>query len=155
MRLTSLRTAKEEWKKNAAYVDTLCLPVYGFQLINKEPGLDEMEAVERITARLEQELAGRLLLLPPLSYIGKNKTIVNQYLQETIASFSEAQFHHMVIISPKGHLEAEAIQPEGIPFTLKLLPIEIDNLSLEDSTEVTAIAESLRNEIVRIWMEEN
>lgn len=155
MRLTSIRTAPEEWKEKAAYIDTFCLPVYSFRLQNKEPEFNELETVERISAQIERELTGRLLLLPPIVYIGKNPSTLHQYIQEVIASFAEAQFHHFCLIYPKGRIKEEELLLEPLPFRVTLLPVTLEQLISEDPAALAPVAESLRNKIVQSWMNGN
>lgn len=155
MRLTSIRTAPEEWKEKAAYIDTFCLPVYGFQLQNKEPEFNELEAVERISAQIERELTGRLLLLPPIAYIGKNPSTLHRYIQEVISSFAEAQFHHFCLIYPEGRIKEEELLLEPLPFRVTLLPVALEPPLSENPAALTPVAESLRNKIVQSWMNGN
>ncbi len=155
MRLTSIRSAPEEWKEKAAYIDTLLLPIYGFQLQNKEPELSELEAVDRISAQIERELTGRLLLLPPIAYVGKNPSTLHKYIQEVISTFIEAQFHHFFLIYPEGRIMEEELQLESLPFQVTLLPVTLKPSLAEDPATLTPIAESLRNKIVQRWMNGN
>ncbi|SFS94676.1 DUF2487 family protein [Marininema halotolerans] len=95
MRLTKL--AQDEWLRSAPFVDTLLIPVYRIGMTDKNPDLDEAKFTEKIARGVEQELTGRLLLMPAVPY-GAEKNVFLHYVNDVIRQFSSSGFHYCFVI---------------------------------------------------------
>lgn len=98
MRLSQMDA--EEWKQMAAYVDTLLLPVYRIRFPDKQLDVEEAKRINRVAAKVEEALKGRLFLTAPISYGTQKQDVWHRYLEEVIHQFVAAPFIHVVVLAP-------------------------------------------------------
>jgi hypothetical protein len=151
MILTELKSS--EWQQFAAFIDTLCLPIYALDLKDKNVDQPQANVIERVTKRLEQYLKGRLLLLPAIPFSGQNPDIFLTYLVEVVKELSESSFHYLLLVVDEKHKEAVESLPEFSNLqvlTHVVKSIEaLDQETVENSIEQEML--DLYNKTLNIW----
>ncbi|TCS93377.1 DUF2487 family protein [Hazenella coriacea] len=88
-----------DWQEVSPFVDTLCIPVSGIRIQQKQIFVQQSRLLERVATSLEKKLKGRILLLPTISYIGQNHEVFMAYFNEIIKEIKDSGFYHLVIVS--------------------------------------------------------
>ncbi|MFC4078072.1 DUF2487 family protein [Salinithrix halophila] len=142
MRLTNLDM--EEWKQSAPYVDSLLVPVYGIRLPGKQPELFGPRLTERVAKAVEQELTGRLLLMPAIPYQGLDDKVFFSYIDSVVRELAPYGFHHLFFLG-EGKLFPRGLEEAGY----RWINLEPEKRGLEEETE------SVIQLIVRVWETES
>ncbi|MDR6224486.1 DUF2487 family protein [Desmospora profundinema] len=90
----------DEWNQLAAYVDTVLLPVYRIRFPDKRLDVEEAKRINRVAAKVEAELQGRLLLTSPIPYTTEQTDVWHRYLEEVVHDLAASPFPHVVILAP-------------------------------------------------------
>lgn len=146
MRFATLQTG--DWEKVAPYVDTLCLPVYNLSLTEKKLGLSKGKMIEFLVESLEKKLAGRLLLLPSVSFTGDSGERLQAYLEDVLQGFDSSGFNYVSLVTDQD-IRLDMIESQ---VTFKL---HQHILQTEDITDVEAIdreVEEFYQEILDLWV---
>lgn len=151
MRLTTLR--QEEWEKVAPYIDTLCLPVYRITFSEKQIQLEERRIVEEVAERVEKALAGRLLLLPAITYEGgDDREVFRNYMNSVLSELLRSSFHHLVVVLPEDLAEAaedrERVMYHPLPVRDDATEEEIDGWSGALWKRIIGLWQGMRDDIV-------
>jgi len=151
MILTEIKSS--DWQQFAAYIDTLCLPIYSFDLKDKNVNQQQANAIEKVTRRLEQRLKGRLLLLPAIPFSGQNPDIFLSYLVEVVKELSESSFHYLLLVLDEKQKEVVEWLPEFANLQV-LTHIVKPIAALGKETEENSIEQEildLYNKTLNIW----
>jgi len=147
MRLTTLN--QEEWTKVAPYVDTLCLPVCRISFSEKQIHLEEKRIVEEVTGRVEKALAGRLLLLPAITYEGgDNREVFRNYMNGVLTNLLRSAFHHILVVLPEDL--ADAVEDHE---RVMYHPLPVREGATEE--EIDGWVETLWKRIIDLWQGTN
>jgi hypothetical protein len=148
MKLVTLKHS--EWQQVAPYVDTLILPVYQVEIQEKRLYVEKGKQLERVVSTLENRLAGRVLLLPAISYIGHNRFTFSSYMMEVVKAFSQSGFTYLIlVVDGTIGLDEEWNHEEG-----QLLKTIHISLQLEDQMTSEEIEDQVGNiyqQILDIW----
>ncbi|MDG5470637.1 YpiF family protein [Jeotgalibacillus sp. ET6] len=86
--------------KEKAYIDTVIVPILPISFTDRtKQEAEQAEFITLLTNLLEKQFKGRMLLVPPFTYIsgkGKGET---EKLQEWIEEFKENQFEHVFCLT--------------------------------------------------------
>lgn len=93
-----LEQVEVNWTSIAPYLDTICLPVYQYQMTHKELQLKEASLIEYITDELEKRLVGRMLLLPACSIIGKGEQLMQNVISSVDKELAHSGFHYRFLV---------------------------------------------------------
>ncbi|WP_028775887.1 DUF2487 family protein [Shimazuella kribbensis] len=96
MRLLEQR--ETNWSSLAPYLDTICLPIYQYQMNQKELKLEEASLIEYITEELEKRLIGRMLLLPACSFIGQDEKLITHTILSMDKGLVHSGFHYRFLV---------------------------------------------------------
>jgi hypothetical protein len=127
------------WTSIAPYLDTICLPVYQYQMIHKELQLEEASLIEYITDELEKRLIGRMLLLSPCSLIGKDQQLIQHIISSIDKELAYSGFHYRFLVILEGTWDNNEIDS-----SFHLLSVQND---VDKDTEL----ERLYEEILHTW----
>ncbi|QKG84345.1 DUF2487 family protein [Kroppenstedtia pulmonis] len=134
----------KDWEQWAPYVDTVCIPVYQIRISDRKPDLREMKWMEQVSHRLEGELRGRLLLLPPIAYGSSNPKLLAPYLEGVAEELREARFHHLILLFPRhDRIMEDWNLKDSQGFTPMALEKEVDDLD--------KVVKTLVRQIVDLW----
>ncbi|MBA4496060.1 DUF2487 family protein [Paenactinomyces guangxiensis] len=148
MRLSTLEIS--EWRQNAPYIDTLCLPVYSIHIEEKQILDQQGRSVERVARLLEKKLTGRLLLLPAITYTSKDEKVFLSYLNEVIGQLSRSGFYHLILITDERHASLCGnleIQTDAV----QLLCYSLDFGENSTEEQIEQRAEVLYQKVVNMW----
>ncbi|WP_462412025.1 YpiF family protein [Neobacillus sp. Marseille-QA0830] len=111
------------------YIDTAVLPLYSISL---ESGMKQSaEAVEFITllsSQVERQFAGRLLLLPPLTYLKtESSEITAEQLKKWEVSLAEAGFKYIFYLTADAEWRQQEEKYDGSFIWLPVIPLETMN----------------------------
>lgn len=99
MNVNLMTMSDREWQEVSTFVDTLCIPISGVSIKQKQIFTQQSRLLERVATSLEKRLKGRILLLPAISYIGQNHEVFMAYFNEIIREMKDSGFYHLVIVS--------------------------------------------------------
>ncbi|MBA4602564.1 DUF2487 family protein [Thermoactinomyces mirandus] len=139
----------EDWKDVASYVDTLCLPVTSTRIQDKEIILENSKMVQYFAEDLERKLIGRLLLLPPIPYMGGNAELFNLYLNEIIKDMEQSSFYYLVLVID-GTLK-NAVREIRETDSIKIMPYFAELSKDPAQEEIDEVRESLYQKVLEIW----
>jgi hypothetical protein len=131
---------EEEWKAVAPYVDTLCLPIFPASVRNKELTGSAAARAVKVAELVEEELKGRLLLMPPLPFSGEMEAFLS-YLKSVLKDWKESGFHHIFLLQTEGVLEFSSVNSIGAT-TLLTIP---------DEGEPDETAAGICDSIIALW----
>ncbi|SDW59507.1 Protein of unknown function [Marininema mesophilum] len=138
MRLTRLE--RDEWKRTAPFVDTLLIPVYRIGITNKNPDLTEAKGTEKLARLVEEELTGRLLLMPAICYGSAKEENFLRYVKDVGKQLRNSGFHHCFLMgNDEISLDLEGTGCGWIP------------LHTPDSPEVEDTVASVIGQITGVW----
>ncbi|WP_175482462.1 DUF2487 family protein [Thermoflavimicrobium dichotomicum] len=148
MRWTEIK--QNEWEQLAPYVDTLCLPIYSFDLTEKKWNRRQAEIIEQIAQRFEKRLMGRVLLLPAISYMGKDAEIFSSYLNEVIQELAGFSFHYLVMVADG---KSNYIRKEQLPdcSPMQVLVHEITEAEEWNEEQMDQEIMDLYNKTINLW----
>lgn len=150
MRLGKIKM--DEWASMATYIDTLVIPVYSVNLINKNIEMDSARMIERISGELERRLAGRVLLLPAIPFFGEQKEVLFSFLCDMLRKLGHSGFTYQVVITDQSVTGIETskgdslYQENTLFYTIELPENEFDFDELYDHE-----MEQLYQEILNLW----
>jgi hypothetical protein len=134
-----LEQKETNWSTIAPYLDTLLLPVYHYQMVQKELQLEEASLIEYITEELEKRLIGRMLLLPAYSIIGNDHELLQHIVDNAKKELVHSGFHYTFLVILEGNWEENSL---NTPFHILMVKKEV-----EKEMEL----ERLYEEVLRIW----
>ncbi len=102
------------WSSVAPFLDTICLPVYRYELVQKELQVEEAYLIEYITEELEKRLIGRMLLLPACSFIGEDDRLLTHTIACIRKELGNSGFHYAFLVILEGSWSKEIEDFEGI-----------------------------------------
>ncbi|WP_168188858.1 DUF2487 family protein [Thermoflavimicrobium daqui] len=153
MRLMDMNTT--EWQQFAPYIDTLCIPISSFSLQEKQLNRLQAQRVEQITKRFEKKLMGRVLLLPPISYVGKDSSVFLSYLNEVMTDLSQLSFHYLILVIDGQYKYIEEVDLTHLSFmdsVVHMVPTieaELDEAAKEEMIDQEIM--KLYNKTLKIW----
>lgn len=127
------------WTTIAPYLDTICLPVYQYQMVHKELQLEEASLIEYITDELEKRLIGRMLLLPAYNLIGKDEQLMQNAISGMGKELAHSGFHYRFLVILEGTWGGNQLNSS---FYL---------LTVQKNVDRDAELERLYGEILHIW----
>ncbi|PAQ16184.1 hypothetical protein CD798_02135 [Bacillaceae bacterium SAOS 7] len=142
----------ELFQQQKEYIDTVIVPLVP---ISFEPDMkqaaSQYEFIQLLTMLLEKQFKGRILLVPPVSYIKKQSgeekvATINEWANE----FDRAGFKHTFFFTSDSDWKLVEDQIEGTLIWVPSVPLE----HMEDSYKYSLIEEQAKqfvNIIVQKW----
>lgn len=128
------------WINISPFLDSVCIPFYRYQIVQKELQLEEADLIEYISEELEKRLIGRLLLLPPYSFMGNDEHLIVHAIASIRKELVHSGFHYAFMVILEGSWGKEFVdQP--------LLHI----LSVNKEKDRELELERVYQEILAIW----
>lgn len=87
----------ENWQKAAPYVDTILIPVVPLPLQNKAELSEEPLACQEIGIEIEQQLTGRVMLMPPVTHVA-NEAWLQSYIKSIRQQAVRGGFNHLFFL---------------------------------------------------------
>ncbi|MCS1351000.1 YpiF family protein [Mechercharimyces sp. CAU 1602] len=140
----------EEWNTFAPYVDTILLPVARLGFHEKELHSSE-QVIEEIAGEVEQELQGRLLLMPTISY-GKDLSTLQLYIRSIVEEWKSSSFYHIVILAAETVLHELSFSTVDKPYQITLIPVKITDGAKDMNIEEEA--SSVCEKLILTWSNE-
>jgi Protein of unknown function (DUF2487) len=128
-------TAKE-------YVDTAVIPLYSVSLGNEMlQSASSAEFITLLTNYLERQFTGRLLLVPPFTYLkNDNPDDIIQQLKKWEDNIEKNEFKHIFYITSESDWKMYENQLSGSLIWLPTIPLE----HLSDSQKVSMIESQVK-----------
>ncbi|MCM3738871.1 YpiF family protein [Oceanobacillus luteolus] len=93
----------EKYVQAKEYIDTILLPIIPFQLADdaeSEKHAFQQEVMGIFGSEIEQELSGRVMLIPSYYYLKEgNKEVEVQRLNDWIAEAKDQPFQHIILLT--------------------------------------------------------
>ncbi|MEH7254850.1 YpiF family protein [Neobacillus niacini] len=136
------------------YVDTAVIPIFSLSFGNEmKQSASNAEFITLITNYLERQFTGRLLLLPPFTYIKNNDPVeVLSELKNWEENIEGNEFKHIFYITSESDWKMVENQLAGSLIWLPALPLE----HLNDSQKISMIesqVKQLLNLFTQKWQE--
>lgn len=151
MTIIRLQTVKhQEWQQVAPFVDTLIMPTASFFIEQKQLPFQSFERMEMVAQRVEQNLQGRVFLLPTIVDYGMAPEMFSSVIRNTIDTFQNSGFSHIIVLVDEKHAYISSKEyQESSAFSLltHIVPCESEDESWELEHHVRGITEA----IVRNW----
>jgi len=150
MRLSKMNM--EEWAGVAAYIDTLLIPVYSMNIKDKQIEWASARIVEQVSSELERRLAGRVLLLPPIPFLGDNREVLFSFLGDMLKQLGHSGFTYQIVVAdmPPGSALSESGNDHPAPSAEVLYHlIETDSTSMEET--IDREVEQLYQKVIDLW----
>ncbi|WIY62674.1 YpiF family protein [Bacillus arachidis] len=115
----------EQFEQAREYVDTGIIPLLSISVAKEMKGIVEQgEFIQTLSIELEREYKGRVLLLPPFTYLAEQQKKEQARLQEWASHLQDQGLKHIAYVtSDLGWKEAEDMLP-GHLFWLPSLSLE-------------------------------
>lgn len=140
----------DEYLANKEYIDTALVPLFKIEL---EPRMRESATkatwLSGVVTHLEEQLTGRVLLFPPVSYTSSHQpeeliTFLNRYTDELL---NQGFMHQIFITVEEKWLEHEP------RLAAKILYIDVKEEQLDDQSSQTLFNHAQRyvNQLISLW----
>jgi hypothetical protein len=128
-------TAKE-------YVDTAVIPIYSVSFGNEmKQSASNAEFITLLTTYLERQFTGRLLLVPPFTYLkSDNQEDILQQLKKWEENIEKSEFKHIFYITTEIDWKNFEKELTGSLIWLPSLPLE----HLNDSQKITMVESQVK-----------
>lgn len=148
MRLQTVK--RQEWQQVAPFVDTLIVPIASFLIEQKQLPFQSFDRMEMVAQRVEQNLQGRVFLLPTIVDYGMAPEMFSSVLRNTIDTFENSGFTHIIVLTDEKHayISNEENQ-ESSAFSMFTITVSCE--SEEDSWELERHVSEITEAIVRNW----
>lgn len=148
MRLGKIKL--DEWANVATYIDTLVIPVYSVNIVDKEVDIQAARVIEQISGELERRLAGRVLLLPSIPFLGVQQEVLFSYLRDMLRKLGHSGFTYQVIIADqKLPNSPEDLDQQILRQGVLYYPIETQAKELDETVDQEI--ERLYQEVLHLW----
>lgn len=134
-----------DWSKVAPYVDTLLIPVININLEDKAKFDEQRTDSLYAAAEIERQLTGRVILMPPVSYI-TNDAAIQSYVTSIRRRAQNSGFGHLFFLIEGALIE----ETEDIDWGDYLEVPPMPSSSAEASNEIRKLCE----QIIQIWQKE-
>ncbi|WP_042457821.1 YpiF family protein [Neobacillus dielmonensis] len=119
------------------YIDTAIVPLYSISLeAELKQSAEAVEFISLLTAQVERQFAGRLLLLPPFTYLKKaSSEITAEQLKNWELSLAAAGFQHIFYLTADAEWRRQEEKYDGSFIWLPAIPLE----SMSDGQKITLV----------------
>ncbi|MBM7647983.1 hypothetical protein JOC78_000923 [Bacillus ectoiniformans] len=144
----------ELFRQQKEYVDTVIMPLVPLSFNEGMKGAaSQYEFLQLLTVLLEKQFRGRILLVPPFTYLEQQTadekiTNLNQWLKE----IGQAGFKHTFLLTSDSYWKTEENQIDGSLIWVPSVPLE----HMEESYKYSLIEDQAKqfvNIIVQKWQE--
>ncbi|WP_338749664.1 YpiF family protein [Bacillus sp. FJAT-52991] len=142
----------EMFQQQKEYIDTVIMPLVPISFdSDMKQAASQYEFIQLLTMLLEKQFKGRMLLVPPFSYMKKQSgeekvAAINEWVDE----FDHAGFKHKFFFTSDSDWKLVEDQMEGTLIWVPSVPLE----HMEDSYKYSLIEEQAKqfvNIIVQKW----
>ncbi|MCM2531834.1 YpiF family protein [Neobacillus pocheonensis] len=144
----------ETYLNEKEYVDTAVIPLYSVSFGDEMKQSAAMaEFITLLTFHLERQFTGRLLLIPPFTYIKNEKSdIVINELKKWEEYIEESEFKHIFYITSESEWKLHEESLTGSLIWIPSIPLEHMNESQKMSI-IDSQVKQLLNLFTRKWHE--
>lgn len=147
------------------YIDTLILPIGSLAIPKRaeDPIGKDLQLVRRVATSVEQQLTGRVFLLPEVMHAnfqlpeqtGMAEGILGKYLDETLVSFKRLGFEKMVLLYGNSELaavlEVTSANLRETGLRVALQPIALASQEESSDAGIDMLVQQIVQNIIDFW----